>query len=146
MVATTKAFSKKLYKEDDNAKYLILDWLASRGYSAKINPDQYGIDIIADKDGKKYFFEVEVKHPWKGEEFPFPEGVDFVPRKKHLAKASSYFVMVNHERTHALIINGLVVLQSPTVIKDSIYTSAERFIRIPLEKCTFIKLGESDGE
>jgi hypothetical protein len=49
--------------------------------------------------------------------------------------------MLNHERDNALVINGLAVLESPLVVKDSIYTSGERFIRIPLEKCVFIRLG-----
>jgi hypothetical protein len=145
-MTVTKVFSEKLYAQDDNAKYQILDWLNNHGYQAKINPDKYGIDIIANKNGIKYFFEVEVKHPWKGEEFPFPEGVDFVPRKKKLAKANSYFVMLNHERDNALVINGTAVLESPIVVKDSIYTSGERFIRIPLEKCVFIRLGDKNVE
>jgi len=144
-VAVTKAFSKELYDQDDNAKHQILDWLIKKGYQAKINPDQYGIDILAKKDGILQSFEVEVKHPWKGDEFPFPEGVDLPPRKKKFAKPNSFFVMLNHERTRALIFSGLTVMKSPVVVKDTIYTSAERFIRVPLDACDWIELGESNG-
>ena len=35
---------------------------------AIVNPDTYGIDLIVDNT---FYCEVEVKHNWKGKDFPF---------------------------------------------------------------------------
>jgi Holliday junction resolvase-like predicted endonuclease len=142
-MTTTKPFSSSLYEKNDDAKHLIIDWLNNHGYQAKVNPDKYGIDIIANKDKIKYFYEVEVKHNWMGELFPFDE-VHIPSRKRKFAKANSYFVIINHERTHAMFINGAVALASRLVVKSTIYTSNESFMEIPVSECKFIQLGDKD--
>jgi hypothetical protein len=142
-MTTTKPFSSSLYEKNDDAKHLIVSWLNNNGYEAKINPDKYGIDIIANKDRIKYFYEVEVKHNWVGDVFPYDE-VHIPSRKRKFAKANSYFVIINHERTHALFINGAVALASPLVVKSTIYTSNESFMEISVSEGTFIQLGEDN--
>ena len=76
-----KPFSSKLYNANDNAKIIIKKWLESKGIKAWINPDDYGIDILTDN----YQFEVEVKHNWLGDKFPFGS-VHFPQRKIKFAK------------------------------------------------------------
>ena len=41
-----KPFSLELYADNDNAKDLVIKWLESKGCTAWVNPDQYGIDLL----------------------------------------------------------------------------------------------------
>lgn len=143
----TKPFSKDLYKKNDNAKHLVIDWLDTQGYDAYVNPDDYGIDLIGThrSSGIKYGFEVEVKHNWKESTFPF-SSVHFPERKLKFAKGRTYFVMLNSKRTHALIVKGHIVANSPIVSKTTKYTASEKFIEIDASKCTICSLEGLDGK
>ena len=120
-----KVFSEEHYNADDNAKHQVIAWLVSRGFMAWVNPDQYGIDVQGVLKGECYEFEVEVKHNWSGLMFPF-ETIHFSNRKRKFATADklTWFVMLNDERTHALLISGQTFLAAPVVTK--------RAIKIPL--------------
>lgn len=132
-----KPFSNKLYKEDDNAKDIVISWIQSMGWDAEVNPDQYGIDVIAtDFDGEKHYFEVEVKHNWTGPRFPY-DTLHYSARKlKFLTKPdNTAFVTLNHERTHALMALGEDLKDCPIITKDTVYTSNEKFIEIQASSC-----------
>ena len=133
-----KPFSKKLYEADDNAKYHVIDWLTEQDYHAFVNPDQYGIDVVAEKDGDTFYYEVEVKHNWKGAVFIY-DGIHWTERKKKFATPNSFFVMLNHERTHAFLTTGDVVLASPVIVKDTKYTTGEKFVEVSKKDCKLIK-------
>jgi hypothetical protein len=137
-----KPFSPDLYAKNDDAKQLIIDWLNTDDEQhAYVNPDQYGIDIICDTaDEHRFFYEVEVKHNWKGATFPFST-VHFPKRKLKFANEDSFFAMLNHERTHVLIISGQQFLTAPIVRKDTIYTKNEEFIEITISDCKIYELG-----
>jgi hypothetical protein len=142
-----KPFSPKLYAEDDVAKDQVIEWLQSQDWKAWANPDQYGIDVLAvDPYGDEFKFEVEVKHNWKGPRFGF-DGVHFSARKRKFASADYFtkFIMLNHERTHALIVEGVDFVASPVITKSTIYTENEQFVEVPVSKCTFIKFEETHG-
>ena len=137
-----KPFSEELYAENDDAKHQVVDWLLDHGFdSAGINPDQYGIDILADKEGQRYEVEVEVKHNWKGERFPFGE-VHFPARKKKVAKDSEFnwFFMLNHERTHGLIVDGFDFVRGALVRKNTSEYDNDMFVEIPTFNCKFVKM------
>lgn len=138
-----KPFSNKLYKEDDNAKDIVIDWLKGKAWSAEVNPDQYGIDVIAtDLDGDKHYFEVEVKHNWKGPKFQYGT-LHYSERKRKFLDnpANTAFITLNHERTHALMVPGDVLAKAPTITKDTIYTSNEKFIEVSVGSCILVELG-----
>jgi hypothetical protein len=132
----TKPFSQSLYDKDDDAKQLIIKWLASRGVKAWVNPNDYGIDLISETGWQ---YEVEVKHNWKGEKFPYKE-VHFPARKLKFANPDSIFVMLNHERTHAMLVNGEQFLTSPKIIKSTIYTKNEEFIEVDVTRCKVLEI------
>lgn len=139
-----KPFSPELYGNDDNAKDQLIDLLSTQGWKAWVNPDQYGIDVLSvDPYGDEVQFEVEVKHNWRGRRFQY-DGVHFSARKKKFATPDykTIFFMFNHERTHALIVYGKDWLDSPVIVKDTIYTRQEPFVEVPVSKCKFIDLGE----
>lgn len=130
-----KPFSKELYNENDDAKQLVIKWLGSNGITAEVNKNRYGIDLVS--DGMSY--EVEVKHNWKGEIFPYDE-VHFPYRKIKFATDDATFVMLNHERTHAILVSGTVLANSETVFKSTKYTRNEKFIEVKLSDCKIVEL------
>ena len=137
-----KPFSPTLYAKNDDAKEINNKWLNIDDENhAYVNPDQYGIDIICDTAYEhRYFYEVEVKHNWKGAKFPFST-VHFPKRKLKFANTDSMFAMLNHERTHVLIISGQQFLNASLVRKDTIYTKNEEFIEITVSDCKIYELG-----
>lgn len=141
-----KPFSERLYNNDDNAKDQVIEWLKSQAYEAWVNPDQYGIDVLAHKDGKDYQFEVEVKHNWKGPRFQY-DTLHYSDRKRKFLKepTNTAFVTLNHERTHALLVPGLLLSEAPTIIKNTIYTQNEKFIEVTASECELISLESING-
>ena len=128
-----KPFSQEHYDQDDGAKFQIIDWLTKEGYTAWVNPDQYGIDLLGTRWGRQFQFEVEVKHNWKGINFPYSL-VHFSARKRKFVSldVETWFVMLNHERTHALFIDGEHFMASPSVMKNTKYTDHEEFVEIDM--------------
>ena len=132
-----KPFSQTLYNKNDDAKFQVIEWLTHGQWEAIVNPDDYGIDVLAvDEFGDDYKFEVEVKHNWKGPKFPYGE-VHWPARKLKFAKETGnvYFVMLNHERTHGLLASAEDVLSSEIVAKPTKYTAMEQFIEVKISKC-----------
>lgn len=139
MKPISKPFDRNLYNADDSVKDIFVDWLRSQGFKAKINPDKYGIDVLCDWLGPDTGVEVEVKHNWKGANFPF-KSVHFASRKYKFLEANNHvrFVMFNHDRTHILIVEAKEF--NKIVTKDTIYTSGESFFEIPIANCTIVSL------
>jgi hypothetical protein len=141
MKPSSKPFDRNLYEADDSAKYQIIEWLRSQGAKAELNPDQFGIDILTDWGMPDTGIEVEVKHNWRGPVFPF-KTVHFASRKFKFLKTHDmvYFAMLNHERTHVLLVDGEDF--KSVVTKNTIYTEGETFFEIPIDKCKIVKLEE----
>lgn len=136
-----KPFDQDLYDKDDNAKFVVMDYLASIGLQARVNPDPYGIDLLADWFDKPYEIEVEVKHNWSGAQFPF-DSLHYSARKlKFLnAHAEVRFITLNHEWTHAAIVTGEDLTNCKIVEKKTKYTEIEKFIEVPIDKVRWIVL------
>lgn len=135
----SKPFDPGLYDADDPAKYTVIDWLHGNDFYAWVNPDKYGIDLLAFKDWMDYGFEVEVKHNWVGEEFPF-KTVHFSARKQKFIAPNNYFTMLNDDRSCVLVVSGPTLLYSSVVSKDTKFTSDEQFISVPLKECGIYRL------
>jgi hypothetical protein len=138
-----KPFDQKLYDENDLAKHIVIDWLETFGIRAKVNPDDYGIDLLGDKDGKLYEIEVEVKHNWKGREFPF-DTLHYPARKlKFLhTHAEVKFVTLNHTWRYAAVVDGRDLISCRKIKKKTSLTPEEEFIEVPRE---LIKFGVIDA-
>ena len=139
----SKVFDEAHFDEDDWAKFWVIDWLQHKGYKAWVNPDKYGIDVLAEKDGKAYAFEVEVKHIWVDFDFPFKQ-VHFSARKLKFLEypAEVWFVMLNHNFTDSLFVSAEDFANAPIVKKDTIYSTGEMFVEIDREMVRFIHLLE----
>lgn len=137
-VVMTKPFDQNLYDADDSAKNDLIEWLKVRGFDAWVNPDQYGIDVLGIYDDRYYAFEVEVKHNWKDEIFPF-DSVHYSARKRKfvLPDCATFFVTMNDQRTHMLMVNGKDFMAGKVIQKNTIYTTAEWFVEVPTSRCIF---------
>ena len=135
----SKVFDEAHFNEDDWAKYKVIRWLQKHGYEAWVNPDQFGIDVLATKDGKAYAFEVEVKHIWVDFDFPFDE-VHFSARKLKFVSypAEVWFVMLNNELTNSLFVSGEDFKNASVVRKNTVYSSDEMFVELPVNLVRFI--------
>jgi hypothetical protein len=130
-MTTTKPFDNDLYEADDNARELVKDWLNSYGWTLENNPDRYGIDLIGyDRLHRQASVEVEVKHYWTGSQFPF-QTVHIAARKQKFIEPTAYIIVVNHDRTHALMLNYQLLSQGQVITKSTIYTKDEQFIEVP---------------
>jgi hypothetical protein len=130
---SSKRFDKTHYDADDSAKYLVIDWLKRRNYDAYVNEDQFGVDVIAERGIQRYHIEVEVKHAWSGIRYPFPT-LHYSARKIKFASLDvpTYFVTVNDERTHMLVVSARKILEAEIITKNTIYTNEEQFVSIPI--------------
>ncbi len=138
----SKPFSQELYNNDDNAKDIFIKMAEARGWNARVNPDQYGIDVLTvDENGNERQFEVEVKHNWQGPSFGY-KTLHYSDRKRKFLKDPDKvsFVTFNHERTHALIVPGTVLASAKTITKDTIYTKGEKFIEVNVEDCKLVEV------
>lgn len=136
-----KPFSKSHYDQDDSAKYQVIQYFRNNGYEAQVNPEKYGIDVLATKGDESLKIEVEVKHNWKGPTFQY-ETLHYSDRKRKFLDTpeNTFFVTLNHERTHALLVPGFVLSEAPTIIKDTIYTREEKFIEVLVADCQLIEV------
>lgn len=135
----SKPFDIGLYAEDDDAKEQVIRWLERKGFRAWVNPDRYGIDVLAEYDATPYAFEVEVKHNWDGAKFTF-DTVHFSARKLKFAEGNSFFTMLNHQRDRMLMVDAETVRRSPVVSKNTVYTRGEQFVAVPKTACMAVRL------
>lgn len=135
-----KPFDKALYDQDDQAKLVVVGFLETRRFDAWVNEDQFGVDVLADRDGERWQFEVEVKHGWSGEDFPFGS-LHYAARKlKWAHEPRTWYCTLNDEWDRMLVVSGEVLMMCDVVFKDTIYTTDEPFIEVPLEECWMVVL------
>lgn len=134
-----KKFDTTLYAENDPAKIVAIRYFTSIGKRAVVNPDEYGIDLIVDD---KFYCEVEVKHNWTGDKFPFPN-LQIPERKLKFAELDkpSYFMVMNSDRSRAIVVKGEDLLESPLVeVQNKYMDTGERFTKVAKDRWRFISL------
>lgn len=63
-----RKFQPKSYQENDSkAKIAITNYLESNGHTILDTEEDYSFDIKSEKNGFKYYSEVEMKNQWKGD-------------------------------------------------------------------------------
>ena len=136
-----KKFNKELYNHNDPAKFKAIEYFKSKNKNAVVNPDDYGIDLIVDDT---FYCEVEVKHNWKGINFPF-QTLQIPERKTKFAKISDkpvMFMVFNSEHTHAFLAKATDVLRSRMQeVPNKYVPEGEMFFQVPISKLTKVRLG-----
>lgn len=137
-----KKFDQGLLDRNDNIARICCKYIAEKnGFKAIDNPDKFGADIIAEKNGDKYYFEGEIKINWTGK-FTFPT-VHIPDRKaKYLDEhANIMFVVISGDYASAMLVPGSAVRKSPLVEVNNIYNvDGEYFYDVPVDKCKLYKL------
>jgi hypothetical protein len=134
-----KKFDQALHdKYDPPARAAVTKWVqAAWNMQAKDNPDQYGVDLIAYRDGIQVgFIEVEVRN-WS----PCPFNTIHVPvRKKHMLEVpNTLFFALTKDLGHAYWITGDKPLIYKTVeMKDN--TKHEAYYDVPKSLFNYVKL------
>lgn len=140
MQGAYKSFDRKLYSVNDNAKELAIEYFKRLGMSAIVNPNEYGVDLIVDN---QFYCEVEVKHNWKGNSFPFPT-LQIPERKKKFATLDKpvVFMVMSSDRTKALVAKDDDVLSSPLkTVSNKYVKNGEKFFQVDVSMLREIKIG-----
>ena len=131
-----KKFDKKLFEKFDNsARERTKQFLRSQGCEVVDNPNQYGVDLIAEKNGKKYFVECEVKNVWSGKKFPpYFKDVQLPARKEKFFGNQTAFFIWNKELDNAVYFwSSEIKHLKPQVVGNKYMKKGEKFFKIPLD-------------
>ncbi len=144
-----KPFSKRLYDENDKiAKLKMIEVLDRWGYEGKVNPDRYGIDVLASKIrscppydfGDNIAIDVEIKHPWKGKDFIF-EDLHIPYRKKKYVADNAYFAVFNYDLNCMAFIHSNSLLRcSVEEVSNCFVRSGEGFYIVPIDEVIFYEI------
>ena len=68
MSAVRKQFNRALYEAYDKpARTALVSYLEGKGHTVVSNEENFGVDLVTQKDGFTYFNEAEVKTAWKSD-------------------------------------------------------------------------------
>ena len=126
-------------KYDEVARETAKRFWSYNGYDCTDNEDEFGVDLVVERDGKRFYCEVEVKTVWHGIDLKYYSIHIPVRKAKFLAKPTQFMVF-NNSLTHAAIISRKVVQESPTIeVPNAKIRFGEKFFDIPKEKAIFVK-------
>jgi hypothetical protein len=143
-----RKFNQDAYdSHDGRAKVLFSDFLERHGHTIIKSHEDYDHDIVTDKDGETFYFELEVKlrYPFtNSKSFRFGT-VSFLGRKKRLHMDKPFFYVIICDET-----NWALVCKSEEIFKDNYLenvmvssvgrSGADQMYRVPKNKCTFFNL------
>ena len=143
-----KPFSQELYNQfDGSMKKVLSEYLVKNGHSIVSDKEDYGVDIISEKDGNLFYSEGEVNNIWYSR-WPRGRGDIRIPERKSklLEKHDDIdFYIFNRILDRFCRVNSkflkkdsLRVVEGPNII------TGEQFFHIPYEKAEFIYIGEDD--
>lgn len=114
----TQTFIPSDYAKFDPYKHIILKHLKDTGWDAEINKDQYGVDIVAFKEGLAITIDVEVKnYNWTSEvDFPFST-VHFTNRKKKFQEEHFYYFLISKNKKGCIYQAGNVIYGQGVPVK-----------------------------
>lgn len=143
-----RKFSKESYNNNDNfAKELFIKFIIQKGHTIINSEENYEHDIITEKDGKTYYFEVEVKH-----NYPFTDKksfkfstVSFLGRKLRLHKIQPFkYVIICAETLYAVACESKLIYKDDYIEELDINKyerkGKDAFYRVPKDDCVFFNI------
>jgi hypothetical protein len=135
----TKPFSRKLYnKYNEIGIQVLMQWLWHENFeNVRRNPNAYGIDVYAEKNGIKYSFDAEVKPEWlPGEDFPYPVA-NILWRKSEYPEFKQpkrfYIALISLDSCKVICIRGDEMTEKRLVYRKNKYMEREKVYEIPLD-------------
>jgi hypothetical protein len=149
---SARRFSQSSYDENDSwAKEHFLKYITEkRGHTVINSEENMSHDIVTEKDGERYYFELEVKtsrYKFTNEkDFPFPT-VSFLGRKKRLHNIQPFhYIIISKATGHAVHAESDIIYRDE--YKEEAYINVsdregdDVLYRVPKESCVFFKLVE----
>lgn len=140
-------FVPKAYKRDNQFAINILhNYLKGKGYTIIDKDEDFGLDIMVEKDGEQLLFEAEVKtgRPFTTKStFPFPT-VSFLARKDKWVDTPFWYGIVCRETNYAVFAHSSVIFNDE--YKEQVFVAntdregVDSFYRVPKELCYFGKV------
>mgnify|MGYP003628913090 FL=1 len=140
-----KRFDRELFEKFDKlARDAGKRYWKAKGYHVIDNTDRYGPDLIVTPVGGDeysngdFYCEVEIKRPWKGKDFQYPQ-IQIPGRKAKFLNKDKYnlpicFLVLNADQTYGYLIEGETLAETPLVEVPNKYVwKGEKFFRIPAE-------------
>lgn len=127
-----KRFDKTLHASNDAAaKNAVIEWLEADDWDVVENPDIYGIDLIAERDGRRIYIEVEIKRGWSGS-FPF-KSLHIPKRKEKFIHPNVLFMVLDFTLTQAYVVTAETLSRCGLIEKNTSLTKEpDQFFEIPL--------------
>ena len=144
-------FNQQSYDENDNwAKVLFSKHLKSEGYKVLPIVEDFGIDLLAEKEEQIFYFELEVKtrYPFTTvDTFKF-DTVSFLARKKKMHNKQPFvYVIICRETEWALMCNSSEIFKDEyeefVTINTSRRKGVDKMYRVPKDKCKFFQLNHT---
>lgn len=140
-----KAFDQALFDENDTPARWVLKWAFEDLWGLRLedNPDIYGPDLMGFR-GQDFcsFVELEVKHNWKGEHFPFEE-IHFLGRKrKFLNNEEIIFVFLNSDLSAFIWFTSDAIKSGKLIQKRTKLTQKEDFISLDVNMGRKVWIGD----
>jgi len=144
-------FSKESYTNNDKwGIEKITSFLKKRGYIIhEKEKEDYGVDILAEKNGKFFYYEAEVKsgYPFTCvDDFKFPT-VSFLGRKRKFHKNIEdgfYYCIVCKETEAILYCHSSKIYNEDyrklKTINTKLRKGLDEFYLVPKEVCNFVKM------
>ena len=135
-----KAFqSKDFNKYDEAARNRAKEFWESQGYTCTDHEDEYDVDLVVEKNGKRFYCEVEVKTVWHGKDFKY-DTIHIPVRKAKFLGKPTQFMVFNNSLTHAAVIGRKKVLNATKVdVPNRKIAFGEKFFDIPKEDAIFVQ-------
>jgi hypothetical protein len=142
-------FNQQSFDENDGiGRQLLTAFLEKKRHNVSNNRDKYGIDLVSEKDGVEYKWEVEMKskRPWTCmDDFAF-KTVSFLNRKAKWKEDTFWYVIICTETRAALMCRSDIIFDEQ--YKEKLYINTaqrkgtDEFYRVPKEKCIFVPANE----
>jgi len=142
-------FNQQSFDENDGiGRQLLTAFLEKKCHNVSNNSDKYGIDLVSEKDGVEYKWEVEMKsrRPWTCmDDFAF-KTVSFLNRKAKWKDNQFWYVIICAETRAALLCRSDVIFDEK--YKEKLYINTaqrkgtDEFYRVPKELCIFVPANE----
>ena len=147
-MAVRKQFSRALYEAYDTpARTALVSYLEGKGHTVISNEEDYGVDLVTQKNGFTYFNEAEVKTAWKDDwpthwtEIRIPERKQRLLDKHEGVDGVLNFYIFSMNMTQAWRIKD--TLLTPASLKEAkgrYIQKGELFFHIPYTSAELIKL------